>query len=726
MTSRTIWLASVCAAGILSAAEPALAQDAATLPVQTASSDSSTAPQSGEILVTARKRQENIVDTPLSISAYSSETLANRGVPNIHQLDTISPSLTVTNFGAGNVSDATIFIRGIGTADHLILTDPGVGVYIDGVYLGRSMGANLSLTNIDHLEVLRGPQGTLSGRNTLGGAVNIVTQQPSQTEHYEFTGSLATRTDASVGFYGNTPITDTLAVSLAGSFEHRNGIGRFINLPGESTRVGQIDKGGGRFAAKWTPSPTVSILFAVDGSDGHYGMSPMKNVIINPDGFSGLTQADLPKNENDNGTENPEIPKTSSKDLGFSLTSTVALDEHLSVKLIGSERYSAYTGGLDDDDSPIAFSEYPETGHARQYTGEGTLNGEYGRFDFVTGVYYFHETGNANQPDYVYLDSPGRFFINQTTRSWAAYAHGGFKITDRLKISGGVRYTDDHKRAYAEIDCCLSPGVTRRNSWNAPTWDASLDYAVQQNLKIYATVQRGYESGGYPARPYGGAATFIAYNPTYATNYEVGLKGRLGDVLRFSSALFYTQYKDLALQYSQTTADGYLTITANAGRSRTWGAEFEGDLKLTSSLSLTASAGYNNARVTKVDAGVVGVAEGDIPQLTPKWTVAVGPQVRVPLASGAIVTARIDTSYRSSMFGQSANNAYNYIKPRYLTNFDISYEIPGKQLTLSVYGTNIFNEVYDTSRVDQFDAGFTEVIRSNDRSEFGVKIRKAF
>ena len=108
MTSRSIWLASVCAAGILSAAEPALAQDAAPLSVQTASSDSSTAPQSGEILVTARKRQENIVDTPLSISAYSSETLANRGVPNIHQLDTISPSLTVTNFGAGNVSDATI------------------------------------------------------------------------------------------------------------------------------------------------------------------------------------------------------------------------------------------------------------------------------------------------------------------------------------------------------------------------------------------------------------------------------------------------------------------------------------------------------------------------------------------------------------------------------------------------------------------------------------------
>ncbi len=690
-----------------------------------AATDSIGEPQS-DIVVTARKRQENLVDTPLSVSAYRGEALAARGVPNIHQLDTISPSLTITNFGAGNISDATVFIRGIGTADHLILTDPGVGVYLDGVYLGRSMGANMSLANIDHLEVLRGPQGTLSGRNTLGGAVNIVTRQPDQNEHYEFTGSIATRTHATVGFYGNTPITDTLAVSLTGNFEHRNGIGSFINLPAESTKVGEFDKGGGRLAVKWTPSSTVSFLLAVDGSAGHYGLSPMENIIINPNGFSGLTQADLPKNRNDNGTTNPEVPNTSSRDLGVSLTSTVALDDHLSVKLIGSERYSHYKGGLDDDDSPIRFSEFPETGYARQYTGEGTLNGEYGRFDFVTGAYFFHEKGNADQPDYIFAGSQDAFFVDQTTRSWALYAHGGFKVTDALKISGGVRYTDDHKRAFAYIGCCLNPGVTRSDSWNAVTWDVAVDYKLSHDLAAYATVQRGYESGGYPPRPFGGPLTFVPYNPTYATNYEGGIKGRIGHILRFSSALFYTQYKDLALQFSQVTGSGFVTITANAGRSRTWGAEFEGDLKLTQVLSLTTSVGYNNAKVTKVDPGVVGVAKGDVPQLTPKWTIGVGPQLRVPLASGSIVTARIDTSYRSSMFGQSANNEFNRIKSRYLTNFDVSYEIPSKQLTLSLFGNNIFNEVYDTSRVDQFDAGFTEVILSNDRSEFGFRLKKAF
>jgi iron complex outermembrane receptor protein len=197
-------------------------------------------------------------------------------------------------------------------------------------------------------------------------------------------------------------------------------------------------------------------------------------------------------------------------------------------------------------------------------------------------------------------------------------------------------------------------------------------------------------------------------------------------VLTFSSALFYTQYKDLALQYSQTTSSGYLTITANAGRSRTWGAELEGTLKLTDILSVTSSVSYNNAEVTQVDAGVVGIVKGDIPQLTPRWTAALGPQLRIPLASGSILTARIDQSYRSSMYGQSSNNGWNYIKPRYLTNFDISLRLPRKQVTLSIYGTNIFNEVYDTARIDQYDAGFIEAIRSNDRSEFGARIKKAF
>jgi iron complex outermembrane receptor protein len=120
------------------------------------------APAGDDIVVTARKRKESIVDTPLAVSAFTGDTLRERGVPSIHELDTLVPSLTVSNFGAGNVSDATLFIRGIGTADHLILTDPGVGVYVDGVYLGRSMGANLDLANVDHVEV-RAPQGRCRG-----------------------------------------------------------------------------------------------------------------------------------------------------------------------------------------------------------------------------------------------------------------------------------------------------------------------------------------------------------------------------------------------------------------------------------------------------------------------------------------------------------------------------------------------------------------------------------
>ena len=239
-------------------------------------------------------------------------------------------------------------------------------------------------------------------------------------------------------------------------------------------------------------------------------------------------------------------------------------------------------------------------------------------------------------------------------------------------------------------------------------------------------MQRGYESGGFPARPYGGAATFIPYNPTFATNFETGLKGVLADLLRFDTAVFYTRYDDLALSVNEVTPAGFTTLTVNAGRSRTYGAEFDGSLPLGTLFSVNSSVGYNNARVTEVSPGTVGVVAGDTPALTPAWTASLGPQLSFDLANGANLTARTDLSYRSSMYGQSANDAYNRIGSRFLTNFNVSYFIPGKKITLSLYGNNIFDRVYDEARIDQYAAGINEIIRSNDRSEFGIKLKKSF
>jgi len=464
----------------------------------------------GEITVTARKRSENITETPLAISAYDTKSLAARGIDSVHALDGAVPSVTITNFGAGNISENTVFIRGIGTADHILLTDPGVGIYLDGVYLGRSMGSNMSLANIDQVEVLRGPQGTLSGRNTIGGAVNITTREPDQNEHAEITGTVGSRGRANASFYGDTPLTDTLSISLTGTYEHRNGIGDYVNLPGVKRRVGEIDQGSGRFEAKWAPSDRFSLLFAMDGMSGHYGVAPLEVVILNhtgqfttptTDGTPYLSQSSLPGKADDYGTGDYRLAEDTAKGYGFSLTPKYRIDDHLSAKIIASERYNAYTAGLDDTDSVAAFSNFPEQGYARQYTGEAQLNGEYGRFNFVTGLYAFHETGFTTS-EYTYdLVPGGEFDEGQKTTSYAAYVHAGVDLTDNLKLSGGVRYTHDHKRAFVFIKNDIDPGIFRARSWSAPTYDASLDYKVAPRLNAYATIQHGYESGGYPPRP---------------------------------------------------------------------------------------------------------------------------------------------------------------------------------------------------------------------------------
>ncbi|WP_327754543.1 TonB-dependent receptor (plasmid) [Sphingobium sp. SJ10-10] len=694
--------------------------------------------ESGEITVTARKRDERTIDIPVSITAISGDALAARGTPSLHDLDRVVPSVTITNFGAGNISQAAVAIRGIVTNDHRITTDPAVSIYVDGVYIARNMGINFNLTNLDHVEILRGPQGTLSGRNSIGGAINLVTKQPDQNEHYEMGAQIGTRGRANFDFYGNFPVTDTLAMSLSGDIEHRNGIGTFINVPSTSTKVGQIFQGSGRFSAKWTPTDRVSLLLTVDGFRGSYGITPMYNVIINPAGTSGLTAGVLPVNRNDNGTANPSIPDTNARTFGVSLVGIYKLDDHLSLKAIGAERYLSYKGGLDDDNSPLSIAESPETGDSRQWTGELQLNGEYGRFDFVSGLFYFHESGGAR----VQYGASGslsggtivtnRTFsgVHQISDSYAAYLHGGYELADGLKISAGARYTRDEKAMsfFRQIGAA-SPLISAngKSSWEKLTWDAAINYSFTPRLVSYLTVQRGYQSGGFPSRP-SSVAAFVPYNPTIATSYEGGLKGSIGRAFNFSTAVFYTQYRDLVLAFNQFVggSTGFVSIQANAGRSRTYGAEFEGHLAVGRGFNLDGSVGYNNALVTYVTPGTQATAAGNRPPNTPQWTASLGPSFRTELANGNEVAMRVDGSYRSAFFSQPLNTVYNRIAPRFLANFDLSYSIKDKQIQLSIYGNNIFNKVYDVNRVDSFKAGYLEILTNNDRSEFGMKVRKKF
>ncbi len=238
---------SVMAMAALMAASPAAAQ---TQPSADAPAKAEVADANGiDIVVTARRREESLLDTPIAISAFGGETLKALNARNLEDVGKYVPNLTISRYGVGNTAQAAIFIRAIGLQDHLITTDPGVGVYLDGVYLGRQLGSNLSLQNIERVEVLRGPQGTLYGRNTLGGAVNIITRKPGSEESVEVDAQVGSRGRINGSFYADTRVAPTLAVSINGSYQSRGGVGDAVNVSNPSARIGEQNDFSGRAAA---------------------------------------------------------------------------------------------------------------------------------------------------------------------------------------------------------------------------------------------------------------------------------------------------------------------------------------------------------------------------------------------------------------------------------------------------------------------------------------------
>ena len=683
-----------------------------------------------QVMVTARKRPETLTQTPAAISAFSGADLESRNIDTLADVGKLVPNLDINRFGVGNPAHAAIFIRGIGLQDHIITTDPGVGVYLDGVYLGRQMGANLGLANITRVEVLRGPQGTLYGKNTLGGAINIITAQPGEEKVTRLGLKLGTLGRVQLDGYTNYAVNDALALSFSGDAKKRNGIGHalLVNAP---KAVGEEFEYSARAAARLKVSKDFSLLFTLDGVKGDNGKSPTTIEIFDPKAFFtgnlGLNASQLPANPDDSNSGQAALFRATNKGVGSSLTANWRIDDHLSAKVLSSLRYSRYSGGLDDDNTKADLESFPETGWARQWSVEPQLNGEYGPLDFVVGLYSGFEKGNTHSGPWVYIGPGGDFDLRQETRSTAAYGHVGYQLQPDLKLSGGLRASRDAKQASAQFDNWTPQGrVFRDKTWNALTWDLAAAYDLRKGLTAYGTVSTGYQSGGFPPRPFSGASAFVAFDKTQALNLEMGLKGSFFDkVLTGNLSVFRTRYTDLPLQVSQPSASGFNTFVESAGKSLSQGVELDGTLRLTPAFSLQTAVGYLHARITEVPATATTIQVGYIPPLTPTWTAAVSPLLRTSVAGGA-VDARLDVSYRDAMWGQSNNNPVTRLGARTLVGFNIAYTPAAAHWTAALYGQNIFNKVYDVGRLDDAFAGFADVIRSNDRREVGIKLTCTF
>ena len=682
-----------------------------------------------EIVVTARKREESLEDIPVALTAFTEEDFANLNMGDLYDVGKNVPNLFIGNFGNGNQNHTSVFMRGVGTQDHIITVDSAVGLYLDGVYLGRQVGSNLSLSNIERVEVARGPQGTLYGRNSIGGAINVITKKPGGEDEATLTVQGGTRARGKFDFYGTTALSDNLSASITGLYNRRNGVGEFINQPNTEVELGQIREAAMRAMFNFTPSDDFSLLLSADFSDSAHGQSP---TYFNappgqfPNGLPGSLFAPDP---DDNASPADNIAQQTSQAYGVSATADWNITDAYSAKFIGSYRFSEYTGGTDQQDSLGAIV-FPERGEADQYSAELQFSGDFASWNFVTGAYYYTEDGETvSRPFEIFppLVTDGEINVSQEVESWALFGSIDYSFTDSLVIGGGVRVTDDSKDA-AGVAVLSQPAipVPRAEDWTEVTWDASATYSITEDLNFYVAISRGYQSGGFPARPFGGDTTFVSFDPQFALNYEGGIKGVLFDRLRLATTIFRTDYTDLQLQTNRFDPNfGFLTITENAGESRTWGVEFEGKLQVNENFSVQTAVGYMDSEFTEVDPAVIGTVEGGVPQLTPDWTFSISPEFTVPMNGGGSVAFRLNYNYRGDMYGEANNNPLNRVESRELLDFNIRYQPGNPGWHVVIYGENVLNEVYDNAS-GTFGNPFSITIRSNDRSEFGVRFSRTF
>lgn len=708
----------------------------ALLPGQAALAQGERADASNEalietIVVTARRKEESLEETPMAISAFGEQQISDLNVLNLRDLGKFVPSLHIGNFGNGNLSHTSVFMRGIGQQDHIITVDSGIGIYLDGVYLGRQVGSNLNLANIERVEVARGPQGTLYGRNNVGGAINFITKKPTGADEVTVSLQAGSRERAKADFYATTALSENVFVSMTGQYNRRGGVGDFLNQPNTEVKVGEIREGSVRFALNWVASEDTSLLLTADWTDGAYGHAPVFFETGDPTtGPNRLARSNFADDPYDTLSPAENVARQMSLAYGVSATLEHRFNEVYATKFIGSARSSEYDGGSDQQDKSGSVV-FPEEGEADQYSAEIQLTGVYDRWDFVAGAYLFDESGSVLSAPFAIF--PGSFTdsgildVRQDSRSVALFGSAGFHVTDRLNVSLGVRQTWDDKDASAGV-VFFPPNVLtdRSEDWSETTWDASLLYDLTDDLNLYALVSRGYQAGGFPARPFAGPDQFVAYDPQFADNYEIGVKGTLADRVQLAANVFFTDYTDLQLQFNEfSPGGGFVTITENAGEAEAVGIELETTIHLTNNFQIEASVANLDIEYTSLDANVVGTAVGNRPQLTPEWTVFVSPQWSVPLGSGAELSLRATYSYRSDMSGEASNNQLSEIGARDVVGVNVRYQPADAGWNLVFYGDNVFDEEYVVTS-GTFGNPFSLTYLNNNRSEFGVRLAKMF
>ena len=760
-------------AGAMVISVPCLAQtsqpgqgDGSVLPVEAQSASRGSLE---DIVVTARRREERVQSVPASITAVGADTLERVRIDQPDKLQNLVPNLASTPMPSV-VGGSITFIRGVGTSELLLSVDSPIATYVDGVYLGRNVSANLGVITPARAEVLRGPQGTLFGRNTTGGAISLTTPKPNSDLALEVKGGIASFHERYGQFRLDTGSIGETGLSAIIAYQHRESHGVVDNPltsgkndPGATNSdalFAKLHGEWGALAVDYTfdyanihgAPGAFQITAATQAFRDYYAQSPTlggASLVIDPERRGTLAFRPMKR----------QVVET----YGHALTAALDISDMLTVKSITA--YRDYDGSQPNPYAPSGLLGVTTTGIAEvypfqsdenthrtqhQFSQELQLLGKYDEFDFVIGGFYFREKAEEIAPtSYTYLLPPtstvglnltGATNYKVSARSYAVFGQTSYRpafADDRLELTLGARYTKDKK----SIDQTRATARSAARSYDNVSYNASIAYKLLPQTLLFGRIGTGYRSGGFNARA--GAGVGLVFAPEKVKSYELGLKSDWFDgMLRTNLAAFYTDYANLQVtQYTGTGGGGGTGFTRNADATLK-GFELEAVVAPTNGLRLEGSVGYVKARFDQIffpnptTGALTNYASISHLPYVPAWTThAAATYMFEPMANGMVPSVRVDYSWRSRRWFHT--NSLSNLNPFNDVIADDGYDLLGASIVLadiplgaakgqlSFFAENLLNEEYRVQGVDFGSLGFAGNVYGTPR-RLGVDVKLNF
>ena len=729
-----------------------------------------------EVVVTAQFREQKLQDTPLSITAVDASLLESRNQTDLAQIAAQAPNVTLNAMGGAYGSSLGAAIRGIGQFDFNPAYEPGVGMYIDDVYYATLTGGIFDLLDLERVEVLRGPQGTLTGRNSIGGAIKLYSKKPSSEGGGSVDAVYGSRKRTDVRASANFTLAEGLYGRVSGVLKRQDGYVSQMdygcvfpgNAEGISARpnsredcvmaqLGEKNYSGLRGSLRYNPGERFDMILALD-----YTREDRANAAeVVTETTPGMAQylcgkyctfANFYAPAAGQVSDAYSMPNRTRFDgWGASSTITVGLSDALNLQSISAFRRYNQLWGTDDDYTP----DLAEIGQGlndlsfRFFSQELRLNGTIGEaIDYTLGAFYSDQKSvYFTRQDIRYI-APGfnfQFTGNDPVNADSKAAFGTiiYRPIDNLTLTAGLRYTEESKD-YTFVrknwDGTVSTflgaldGLTAVYSGDRTDWRLSADYRFSPAVLAYVTVGTGFKGGGVTARPFDAPQALNgSFDPETVTAYEVGLKNDLFDRrLRLNISAFYNDYEDVQLPLISCASLGSnqpCGARQNAGNGKIKGVELELQASPLAGLDIDGSLSYLTGEWSEIDARVGNAILISDPIVSPEWKGSLGIQYKATLGNGSSLTPRIDANYtgETSAGRVAAGGPIDYYDSYTLTNARLTWRNADEDLSIALEAQNVFDEYYQPFR---FAAvyGFSGTIYSQvgRPREYAISISKKF